>query len=283
MNKKILFLFFAIWVSSCASNTVQTDSLYRSPNSLKASVNNIAPYIEQEVGHCGPATLAMAIAATGSPYKIDEITSQVYTPNAKGSLQENMTTTARRQGFMALQITGLKSLLAELDAGHSVIIFENLGINWIPQWHYALVTGYDLANKTLIMHSGPHPNQFIDMGEFELSWRLTNYWALVVLNPGDLSASSDEVTHLQAAAALERVQKLDAAKRAYLGILSAWPRSLIARIGLGNVYYNLGDYSSAVSYLQAATELHPDSIEARTNLQIAKEALLAAGRNSLAR
>lgn len=270
---KFLFLIFAAGLAGCASNSLQTKALDSSTYKLQSIVNNKAPYIEQKAGHCGPATLAMAIAATGFPTQVDEITSQVYTPQAKGSLQENMISAARRQGFLAIPISGFDSLLKELEAGHVVIVFENQGIGWLPQWHYALVTGYDLQKKTLVMHSGPNPNQFVDMAEFELSWKLTNYWALVVLPPGEVSASADEITQLQAAAALEKMENLEAAKRAYLGILSNWPDSLIARIGLGNVYYNSGDYWSAVRFLQTANKLYPDSIEARKNLQVATEAL----------
>ena len=272
-TKNLFFLLLVAGLSGCASNTIQTDELYSSPLNLKAAVNNPAPFIEQAAGHCGPATLAMAIGATGSEYRIDEITSQVYSPQSRGSLQENMISAARRQGYMAVPISGMKALLKELEAGHVVIIFENLGISLIPQWHYALVTGYDLQTKNLVMHSGPHPNEFVDMKEFELSWKLTDYWALVVLPPGEVSASASEMTQLQAAAALEKIEKLDAAKRAYLGILANWPQSLIARIGLGNVYYNQGDYWSAVRFLQTASKLYPDSIEARKNLQVAQEAL----------
>lgn len=276
---KLIFLWCAACLAGCASSTVQTDALFGSSVSLKSSLNNITPYIEQDTGYCGPATLAMAIAATGNPYNVDEITSQVYSPNAKGSLQESMISAARRQGYLAIPIAGFTSLLKELEAGNVVIIFENLGISWIPQWHYALVTGYDLQNKSLVMHSGPRANQFMDMAEFELSWKLTNYWALVVLPPGEVSASADEITQIRAAAALEKMENLEAAKRAYLGILGNWPNSLIALIGLGNVYYNLGDYSSAVNTLQTAIKLYPDSVEARSNLQY----LLRTAGNTLAR
>lgn len=273
-SKNLIFLLLAAWqFAGCASNTVQTDALYSAPINFKPTVSISTPFIEQAAGHCGPATLSMAIAATGNPYKLDEITAQVYSPLAGGSLQENMISSARRQGYLAIPVSGMKALLEELQAGNVVIIFENLGINLIPQWHYALVTGYDLKNKTLTMHSGPNSNQVIDMGEFELSWKLTNYWALLVLQPGTVSASASEITQLQAAAALEKIEKFDAAQRAYLGILEKWPQSLIARIGLGNVYYNQGDYKSAVQILRIAHKLYPDSVEARNNLQVAEAAL----------
>lgn len=261
------------WLTGCASNTIQTDKFFSVNNNLKPVVTNAAPYIHQEAGHCGPATLAMAMGATGNSYDLKQITEQVYSPTAKGSLQEAMIASARRQGFVPIPITGLANLLKELESGYPVIVFENLGIKWLPQWHYALITGYDLEKRTLTLHSGPNPNEVIEISEFELSWKLANYWGLVILRPDELSTTADEVTHLRAAAALEKIGKYKEAKMAYLTILKRWPKSLIARIGLGNIYYNLKQYQMAVRYLQTATELYPNSKEAKTNLQIASQAL----------
>lgn len=273
MKTRILFLMLITWLTGCASNTIQTDKFFSSSHNLKPVVTNAAPFINQEAGHCGPATLAMAIGATGNSYDLKQITDQVYSPNAQGSLQEAMIASARRQGFVAIQITGLTNLLKELESGYPVIVFENLGIKWAPQWHYALITGYDLEKRTLTLHSGPNPNDIIEISEFELSWKLANYWGLVILRPDELSTSADEITHLRAAAALEKIGKYKEAKMAYLTILKRWPKSLIARIGLGNIYYNLKQYQMAVRYLQTATELYPNSKEAKTNLQVASQAL----------
>jgi tetratricopeptide (TPR) repeat protein len=274
---QLILLLFVAALMGCVSNTVQTDQLYNSESDftgkLRSRVVNTAPFIQQEIGHCGPATLAMAIGATGSTYDLKTITDQVYSPGAQGSLQEAMIASARRQGFLAIPINGLPNLLQEIQAGHVVIIFENLGIKWIPQWHYALATGYDLEKRTLTLHSGPNPDEKIEMEEFELSWKLADYWGLVVLQPDKLSATADELTHLRAAAALEKLDKSNEAEKTYLAILDRWPKSLIARIGLGNIYYHSKKYRLAVQYLKTATELYPDSVEAKTNLQIASQAL----------
>lgn len=216
---KYVILCSGLFLSGCASSTKQTDDLYTSRWQTSSSAQNNAPFINQEAGHCGPATLTMAILSTGKPANLQEITDQIYNPNAKGSLQTDMITSARRQGMLAIQLNGLQALLLELEAGHNVVIFENLGIKWMPQWHYALVTGYDLTLKQLTMHTGPNQNQKIDIGEFELAWKQADYWGLVILKPGELSASGDELAHLQAAAALEQINKLQEARLAYLGVL----------------------------------------------------------------
>lgn len=275
MRIKIFILFLlltAVCLSGCTSQTIQTDRLYSSESNLKPVVTNAAPFIDQKAGHCGPATLAMAIGATGNSYNLKLTTKQVYSPYVQGTLQEAMLASARRQGYVAIQIYGLKNLLAELEAGYPVIIFENLGIKSLPQWHYALVTGYDLQRKTLTLHSGPNPNEEIKMTDFELSWKLADYWGLVILRPDELPATADELTHLRAASALEKIGKYNEAKMAYFSILKRWPKSLIARIGLGNIYYNRKDYQTAVRYLQTAVKIDPESREAKNNLEIAIQA-----------
>lgn len=261
----------------CASTTKQTDDLYKTEvvrSVYKPAVKNPAPFIEQTAGHCGPATLTMAIQSIGQPADLNEITSQVYNEKSKGSLQTDLISAARRQGLTAVTISGYQDLLSELQAGHNVIIFENLAIRWFPQWHYALVTGYNLDKKTLIMHSGPKADEEIDMGEFELSWKLTDYWGLVVLKPDQLSATAHEISHLEAAAAFEQIGQIEAARQAYLAVLKKWPQSLIAHIGLGNVYYNLKDYKSAVKYLENAVKINPDSTAAQNNLAVAQRTLV---------
>lgn len=272
---KYFWILTVLIFCGCASTTKQTDALDNGTvrSNFKPSVQNKAPFIEQTAGHCGPATLTMAIQSAGQPADLNQITSQVYNEKSKGSLQTDIISAARRQGLMAVTISGYESLLGELQAGHNVIIFENLGIGWLPQWHYALVTGYNYDKKTLTMHSGPKANEEVDMAEFELSWKLTDYWGLVILKPTDLSATATEIQHLEAAAAFEQINKIDEAKQAYLAILRKWPQSFIAHIGLGNVFYNLKDYKAAVSYLEKAAQLNPDSTAAQSNLANARRLL----------
>lgn len=273
---KYFWILLVLIFCGCASTTKQTDDLYKTEavrSAFKPTVKNTAPFIEQKAGHCGPAVLTMAIQSTGQRADLNEITSQVYNEKSKGSLQTDMISASRRQGMTAIPISGYQDLLGELQAGHNVIVFENLAIRWFPQWHYALVTGYDFGKKTLTMHSGPKADEEIEMGEFELSWKLTEYWGLVVLKPGELSATASEIAHVQAAAAFEQINKTEEAKLAYLAVLKKWPQSLIAHIGLGNVFYNLKDYKSAIQYLEEAVKINPDSTAAKNNLAVAHRAL----------
>lgn len=278
---KYFWILTVLIFCGCASTTKQTDDLFKQGirSDLQQVVQNTATFIEQKAGHCGPATLTMAIQSLGQQADLNEITLQVYNEKSKGSLQTDMISATRRQGLKAVPINGYVSLLTELQAGHNVIIFENLGLSWLPQWHYALVTGYNLPKKTLTMHSGPKANEEIDMGKFELSWKLTDYWGLVVLKPNQLSATGTEIAHLQSASAFEQINKIEEAKQAYLAIIQKWPQSLIAHIGLANVYYNLKDYKAAVFYLKKAVKINPNSTAAQNNLAVAERSLAETSKN----
>jgi tetratricopeptide (TPR) repeat protein len=209
----------------------------------------------------------------GQPVTVDELAREAYTPGMKGTLQQDLIGASRRHGMMAVPIEGLDALLREIAAGHPVIVFENLAFSWYTQWHYALVFGYDLARREVLMHSGPEANKHWDMAKFERSWEYSDHWGLVVLPPGELASTANELAHLNAAAGLEQAGQSEAAEKSYLGIVKKWPQSLGALIGLGNVTYQRGDARAAVRYLRLATRYHPDSLAASHNLAVAEGAL----------
>lgn len=258
----------------CASATPQADSLllkeYDGPSTY--TILGV-PFVNQNAGHCGPATLAMALQSAGRNISVNELVSQVYTPGMKGSLQNDMISAARRQGMIAIPIEGFEALLIELRANHPVIVFENLSLSWLPQWHYALVFGYDLSSQTILMHSGPEAFKNWDLRKFERSWSLGGYWGLVILPPDQLSASSGELAHISAASGLEQVGYLEAAKTAYQEILKRWPKSLVAQVGLGNIAYSQMDFVTAHKILQKAKMDHPTSAIAWHNAALAEGAV----------
>ena len=269
----ILYLIL-ILTAGCAAKTVQVDRLLRTPLPISEQQEIVGvPFIEQSAGHCGPATLAMTMAWAGQPADINLLVSQVYTPGMQGSLQTDMLTASRRNGMMAIPIQGFSSLLTEVSAGNPVIVFENLAVSWLPQWHYAVVFGYDLPKEIVLMHSGPEAFKKWDLRKFERSWQLGDYWGLLVLPPGKLSATASELDHLKAAAALEQVGKNLAAGISYQAILSRWPQSLGALIGSANVSYAAKDYAKSVESLLLATKYHPESAAAWNNLSVAQLAL----------
>ncbi len=277
----IFCISLSLSLSACVSSTKQVDALNEAQLNIPATTEIVGvPFIEQEVGHCGPATLAMALEWAGKVDKLAEVTQQVYTPGAEGSFQMDMITSARRQGMMAMPISGVRNLLTEVQAGHPVIVFENLALQWLPQWHYAIVFGYDLNTQKVLMHSGPEAFKRWDMKKFERSWKLGDYWGLVVLPPGDLAATLSEYSHSQAAAALEQLGLKDEADEAYASILKKWPQSLAALVGRGNVAYAKGQWAKSEQFLSLAVKYHPENADAWKNLSVVQGRL---GKKQLAR
>ncbi len=274
MLVNLIRLFFIFAISGCASNAIQTEKLLAGQNNLPiaSTIENIH-FIDQSVGYCGPATLTMAMQHAGHAVKIEEIAAQVYTPGFKGSLQSDMISTSRRQGMTAIPIQNLSSLLLEVSAGHPVIIFQNLALSWMPQWHYALILGYDLQKKEIIMHSGHNAYTKIDMADFERTWRLGDYWGLVILPAGKLSASASELSHAAAAVGLEQANKFFEAEISYRSILKKWPTSLVSLIGLSNLTFKKGQYKKTISLLKLAVKSHPESEAAKHNLAVVVKAL----------
>jgi predicted Zn-dependent protease len=237
----------------------------------RARVESV-PFVKQEENRCGPSTLAMVLQWAGQPASPDELAPEVYTEDRKGSLPMQLVSAARRRGFLAIPISGARSLLQEIAAGHPVIVFENLGFSWLPKWHFSVVVGYDLEEQEVIQHSGETAFHRLSLNQFERGWKLGDYWGLVVLPPGSLARSAGELEHLQASVGLEQAGRAAEAERVYRNVLKRWPKSLAALIGLGNLAYGRGNLVEAVGHLRRAVKLHPESLAARHNLGVAENA-----------
>lgn len=273
IRRLIVFALMAVWLAGCASAGLRdTEALALKQLLPSAHLIEGVPFILQSEGHCGPATLAMVMAWAGKPTSEATLAEQLLTPSLKGSLQSDLVGASRRSGFTALPISGWDALLREVAAGHPVIVFENLGLSWMPQWHYAVVHGYDLDRRELVLHSGPNQSERTSFRDFEASWRLGEHWGLVVLPPNRLGASSGELAHVKAALALEASGHRNAAWMSYRAVLEKWPRSLAAHFGLANLSFEKGDLELATRHLELATQFHPRSAQAWHNLALVRSA-----------
>ncbi len=265
MKSLLLIIIFAL--SACA-DMPQTRSILEDGRESVPPAHSIAnvPWIEQTENHCGPASLAMVSEYEGVHVSLNGLTSMMFTPARKGSLQLDLIGTARRLGLVAVPTFSLRNILIEINADHPVIVLENLGSKRNPVWHYAVLVGYDLATKELRFHSGLNRDFILSMNQFERVWSRAGAWSLVVLKAGTLPATATLEDDLNAASALERTQKFEEAKTVYLSINEKWPESMGALFGLGNVYYALGDYRASVMIFEKASKLAPQSADVRNNL-----------------
>jgi tetratricopeptide (TPR) repeat protein len=246
------------------------------------------PFYPQKAYQCGPSSLAMALTYSDLPITPDALKDQVYTPSQKGSLQIAMIGATRRQGRIAYPIQGLNSLWPEIAAGYPVIVLQNLGLSWIPVWHYAVAVGYDFQENCIILRTGITERKLVSFARFEKTWARSNYWGMIVLKPSQLPAVAREKEYLAAVYGLERSRQFQAATEGYQTALTRWPQSLIALIGLGNSRYALGDLNGAEGAFRRAIEHHPHAAAAYNNLaqlmseQGRKREAIAAARKAVA-
>lgn len=231
----------------------------------KASVPGV-PLIQQAEFYCGPASLAMVMQWSGKSVTQGEIAKQSFTPGARGTYLADMLGAARRQGQIAITIGTLPDLLAEVEAGHPVVVFQNLGMRIAPVWHYGVITGYDLDEGIVTLHSGQHDVMRMPLNDFLKSWNGGDRWALVVLPPDRHPARANEIDLLRAAAALERVGQFDAAETAYRRGAERWPENWLWFFGLGNALYEKGNLAAARRAFAHALRLNPKAQAARNNL-----------------
>ena len=252
-------------INGCATAPIK--SWHRASMEVPAKYElNSVPFFPQEAYQCGPASLAMAFGWSGLYIPPDILTPQVYTPSLKGSLQPAMLAAARRHGRVAYPIAGAENLLKEIAAGHPVIVLQNLGLSWIPVWHYAVVIGYDLDQAMIILHSGITNRKTTALKTFENTWARSQHWGLLVLPPSQLPATAEEHAYIRALVGLEKARQWAAAAEGYQTALSRWPQSFSAYIGLSNSYYAQGDLKSARDVLQITTTRFPEEGVAFNNL-----------------
>lgn len=252
-------------VAACA--TPEVAGLRQHPGALpqRAEVGGV-PFHPQQEQYCGPAALASVLGWSGLPRSQEALALEVYTPGREGTLAHDLIGAARRHGRLAVPVADLPQLLAEVAAGHPVLVQQNLGLAWYPQWHFAVAVGYDLAAGTVVLRSGAERRRVVSLDTFDRTWARAGRWALVVLPPQRLPATGDEAAVLNAAAGLERAGRVAQAATAYEAILQRWPGSLGALIGRGNARYAAGDLHGAEAAYRAALGHHPDAAVAWNNL-----------------
>jgi tetratricopeptide (TPR) repeat protein len=203
--------------------------------------------------------MAMVLQWSKVDVSPQDIAPEVFTPSRKGSLQLALISAARRHNRLAYPIKGLETLPKELAAGHPVIVLQNLGLWWFPRWHYSVSIGYDLSKGVFILHSGKNARRHMSWTLFMRTWKRADYWGLVVLPPGQLPASADEQSYLEAVLGLEQAKQFEGAATAYSTALDRWHSSFGALMGLGNCRYALGDLIGAEQAFSRAAKAHPSS------------------------
>lgn len=266
---------FRILVSSliallfgCAS-APQTQQLLQAPNGLPShSELTDTPFFPQQRYQCGPAALATALKHSGVNIDAAALVDEIYLPSRQGSLQIEILASSRRHGRLPYRIPPkMSALLKEITVGNPVLVLQNLGLNWAPQWHYAVVVGFDLPQREIILRSGTEARHRTNMDTFEHTWARSQHWGIVVLPADRLPATATAESYLRSVVNLENTkQRWQLANTAYRTALKRWPNNLIAQMGLGNTAYQLTDLNTAEQAFKNAVHDHPNEAAAHNNL-----------------
>ncbi len=199
------------------------------------------PFYPQQAYQCGPAALATMLVHRKIGVTPEQLVEQVYIPERKGSLQVEMVAAARAHELVVYPLApNLEAVLAEVAAGNPVLVLQNLGFDRLPQWHFAVVIGYDLSSQSVILRSGTTRRWEGSFRSFIRSWAKGDRWAVVMVEPTDIPATAEEGSWLTAASDLEQTGHIESARRAYEAATRRWAGHL-SWFALGNVEYVLGD------------------------------------------
>ncbi|MEN8167158.1 MAG: PA2778 family cysteine peptidase [Pseudomonadota bacterium] len=262
-TRRLAGFFIILLISGCSTlpPVKLADSL---PSSVELSQT---PFHPQEKHQCGPAALATILNVRQIGITPDELTPQIYLPERKGSLQIELTATARRHGMLAYPLApDLGDLFREVAAGNPVLVLQNLAFDWWPQWHYAVVIGYDLELHEVILRSGREERRKTRFSTFLSTWSRSNNWALVILPPDKIPQTARPASYLKAAYDLEATDRPDEARLAYRSASEHWPTEKRAWLALGNSLFNTQEYSEAHAALKMALSLDPTDTTTWNNL-----------------
>lgn len=265
----------AVVLSACAGfdENVRSYGVLQAPVELERTA-----FYPQERYQCGPAALATVLDASGADVELEALTGQVYLPARQGSLQVELLAAARAHERVPYVIDGtLSAVVAELDAGRPVLVLQNLGVDWFPQWHYAVIVGVDPLTDRIILRSGTERRRVTSTRTFLHTWRRGDFWAMVVLAPGEIPALPDKARYFESVAAVEATGHLESAYAAWQAGVDRWPGDATALFGQASAAYELGHYTEAEAVYRQLLSTQPDLHPARNNLAYV---LLAQGRKA---
>ena len=272
--KTLIALLCLLALVACASTPQSRQLGARLPQNLPPAVELTAtPFYPQTDYQCGPAALATVLNFHGVNTTPEALSHQVYIPGRKGSLQIEIAAAARHHAMLPYPLAPqLLDLFTEVAAGNPVLVLQNLGFDWYPQWHYAVVVGYDFDNAEIMLRSGTTKRRITSFEVFERTWQRAKHWALVIVPAAEIPATATASRYLQTAYAFEQTGHTEFAFTAYQSASQRWPQEPASWMTLGNMAYQQQDWPMAIHAFAEASRLTPGAIDSWNNLAYALHA-----------
>lgn len=250
----------------------QTEAvLAQPPADLPRRLNLTAvPFFPQTALQCGPAVLATLLQHAGRSVSPDALERAVFVPERGGSLQLEMLAAGRTHDVVpTLLPPRLEAVLREVAAGHPVGVLLNLSLPIAPMWHYAVVVGYDLDQREILLRSGETREQRMPLATFEHTWARSRHWAFVALPPGELPLTAEPATVRDALLGFSLVAPPARAVTAWEAAATRWPDDPVLGLGLGNSHVTAGNLPRAAAVFATVAQ-RTDSAAAWNNLAAAQ-------------
>ncbi len=256
MSKRVFVpLLLICLLSACARSPLLGPGALHLP--VRVELTDV-PFFPQDDYQCGPAALATVLVNEGVPTTPGALKDKVFLPGRQGSLQVELVAAARAQGQLVYPLEPrLDAVLEEVAAGNPVLVMQNLAFERWPQWHFAVIVGYDHEQQSLVLRSGTTRQLQTSFVSFMRTWHRAGRWAVVTAPPERVPATAQLLPWLQAASDLEETGQRSAARRAYRTAIQTWPQEALPWFALGNEAYARGDRPAAEHALLRGIEVQP--------------------------
>ncbi|NWF55309.1 MAG: peptidase C39 family protein [Syntrophaceae bacterium] len=140
------------------------------------------PFFPQDDFQCGPASLAGVLNYYGLRLTPADISAEIFSRQARGTLDMDMVFYAQRKGMKAEQYAGsIEDLQRNLDSRRPLIVLIDQGY-WVYQSHHFMVAvGYDESG--FVFNSGKEERKLIQRDAFLKTWEKTKFWTLRITPP----------------------------------------------------------------------------------------------------
>ncbi|KYG65558.1 hypothetical protein AZI86_00310 [Bdellovibrio bacteriovorus] len=226
------------------------------------------PFLAQEKNMCGPVVLKMATNFSAPEYTLSDLKEMTFREEVQGTFQSDILSAARRMGLTPYRVPSSSAMWSQIRDGRPVIVFQNLGVSWLPAWHFSLLVGYDSVKDKVYLHTGTEALQSIGIKRFQKTWERGGSWSYVVTAPADIPANASFEEALQNAMLLEKIDQQKPAAEVYQQMIVKFPTRFEPHLGLAQIYYAQGNKKAALKESETALTKSPGHIALLFNLSI---------------
>jgi tetratricopeptide (TPR) repeat protein len=226
-------------------------------------------FFPDESRYSAAAALATLLYTDGVPVGSEKVEPKLGGATSVADFNAALPNAAIALGRFVFSLDGRpESLIAEVRAGHPVLVLMNLVAADRPQWRYAVLVGYEPASDSLLFRSGKEGRMPITATAFLPRWKDGGSLAFVVSDGRRLPATATLARWISASEAATRAGRPDLAEAAANTARAKWPDELLPWVALGNARYGALNYAGAEQAYVKALAIKEDNPVIHNNLAL---------------